>query len=269
MAETPEVVTAEVAPVAQGTAPAPAAPVSGETPPVATPEETKPPRTFTQEEVNSIVGREKARVERKLRNELRPAEPAKPEPVKPTVKPTPEKYASTEEYIEAVAEWKAGQIFEDRQRQFHEDRTKQANAKAAQDYAQREEVARVAYSDFDDVVYNPQVPITEAMAAAIQHSDRGPDLAYFLGKNPQEAARIAQYSPFLQAKELGRLEAKLPDRPAPAQTEAPAPIPAAKPTGGKPVYDTTDPRSTKHMSATDWINAERDRQRKNWEARNR
>ena len=110
------------------------------------------------------------------------------------------------------------------------------------------------------------------MAETIQASDIGPDVAYFLGANPKEADRISRLSPFLQAKEIGKIEAKLSDNPpAKKTTSAPAPIApvTARSTGGT-AYDTTDPRSIKTMSASEWIEAERNRQIRKWEAqRNR
>jgi len=139
-------------------------------------------------------------------------------------------------------------------------------------YHEREEQAREKYEDFEQVAYNPNLRITNVMAETIQASDIGPDLAYFLGTNPKEADRISRLSPILQAKEIGKIEAKLSDNPpAKKTTSAPAPIApvTARSTGGA-AYDTTDPRSIKTMSASEWIEAERQRQIRKWEAqRNR
>ena len=109
------------------------------------------------------------------------------------------------------------------------------------------------------------------MAQAVQASDAGPDIAYYLGSNPKEADRISRLSPILQAKEIGRLEAKIAsDVPVKRSTSAPAPIsPVTARTSGNPSYDTTDPRSTKTMTTSEWIEAERQRQTKKWQAQNR
>ncbi len=97
----------------------------------------------------------------------------------------------------------------------------------------------------------------------------GPDIAYFLGSNPKEADRISRLSPFLQAKEIGKIEAKVAASPPTKKpSSAPAPIqPVAARASGAPAYDTTDPRSIKAMSTSDWIAAERQRQVKAWEAK--
>ena len=136
----------------------------------------------------------------------------------------------------------------------------------------REEEARDRYDDFEQVAYNPNLPVTDYMAQAIQASDIGPEVIYHLGSNPKEAQRIANLPPILQAKEIGRLEAKLvADPPTKRTSTAPAPlapVTATRSSSG-PRYDTTDPRSTKSMSTSEWIEAERLRQIKKWEAQNR
>ena len=137
-------------------------------------------------------------------------------------------------------------------------------------YHDREEAARDKYYDFEQVAYNNALPITTVMAQTIQASELGPDIAYHLGSNPREAERISRLSPYLQAKEIGKIEAKLADSPAPVKktTSAPPPIkPVTAKGAGTPVYDTTDPRSISAMSASEWIERERQRQIKQWEAR--
>jgi hypothetical protein len=108
------------------------------------------------------------------------------------------------------------------------------------------------------------------MAQTIQASDVGPDIAYYLGSNPREADRISRMSPYLQAKEIGKIEAKLADSPIPVKKTSSAPPPikpvSAKGTSGSS-YETTDPRSVSAMSTSEWIERERQRQIKQWEAR--
>ena len=139
-------------------------------------------------------------------------------------------------------------------------------------YHDREEAARDKYDDFEMVAYNPNLPVTEAMAKAIQASDIGPDVLYHLGSNPKEAQRISRMDPILQAREIGKIEAQLGAAPPVKRTSnAPAPIaPVTARTTGSPAFDTTDPRSMKTMSTSEWIEAERLRQIKKYEAqRNR
>jgi hypothetical protein len=106
------------------------------------------------------------------------------------------------------------------------------------------------------------------MAQSIQASDIGPEVAYFLGSNPKEADRISRLPAILQAKEIGKIEVKLANSP-PVQKTSSAPTPITPVTArstGSPAYDTTDPRSTKTMTDSQWIEAERARQIKKLQA---
>jgi len=221
------------------------------------PKET--PKVFTQEDLDAAIGKRLAREQRKWEREQKQADAPKPVPVD-TVKP--EHFATTDEYVDALTTSKAQQIVE--QQQF---------AKQQQEllgnYHDKEEAAREKYEDFEQVAYNPKLPITDVMAQTIQASDNGPDIAYYLGTNPKEADRIARLQPFLQAKEIGRLEAKVASEPVTKRTSsAPAPISPVTARGGQSgSFDTTDPRSIKTMTTSQWIEAERARQVKKLEAR--
>jgi hypothetical protein len=78
-------------------------------------------------------------------------------------------------------------------------------------------------------------------------------------------------SPLSQAKEIGKIEAKLAsDPPVRKTTSAPSPIsPVTARSSGAPSHDTTDPRSIKTMTTSQWIEADRKRQVKKWEAQHR
>lgn len=206
-----------------------------------------PPKTFTQEELDEIVARRVAKAERAMRREQQP---------KPVI---PEAYdgdgvpLSPEEIIRKHEQAKQGETLREA-------------------YFEREEAALEKYDDFQQVAYNPSLPVSETMARAIQASDDGPDVLYWLGSNPKEATRISRIAdPVLQAKEIGKIEARLADNPpAPRTSKAPAPLaPVTPSSNGKTVYDTTDPRSIDTMSTSQWIEADRQRQLKKLEAKRR
>jgi hypothetical protein len=230
-----------------------------DTPPEPTPTEAS--KTFTQEELDAIVGKRLAREQRKWEREQ--AQKAKSQPV-PTEPLKADDFADAPSYADALAERKAQELLAKRDAEAERQATLDA-------YHDREEEARNKYDDFEQVAYNPKLPVTETMAQTIQASDNGPDVIYYLGSNPKEAERIARLSPLLQAREIGKIEAKLGDNPPAKKTStAPAPIaPVTARTSGAPAYDTTDPRSVKAMSTSDWIEAERLRQIKKYEANRR
>jgi hypothetical protein len=103
----------------------------------------------------------------------------------------------------------------------------------AETWTKKVEAASGRYSDFHDVATRSDLPITPVMAEAIADSDIGPDVAYYLGKNPAEAARIAALSPAKQAREIGRLEARVDaDLKAASRQQSSAPPPPSTLKGG-------------------------------------
>ena len=99
----------------------------------------------------------------------------------------------------------------------------------AQNWADQETEARTRYADYDAVARNPSVPITEAMVQVMVQSEMGPDIAYYLGSNPAEAARIARMQPLEMARQMGMIEARVSLPRAPKQTQAPDPVSPVKP----------------------------------------
>jgi hypothetical protein len=183
-------------------------------------------KVFTQGELDAAIGKRLAREQRKWEREQKQAEAPKPVPVEQVL---PDQFTTTEEYVEALTTSKAQQIVQ--QQQFEQQRQELLGG-----YHDKEEVARDKYEDFEQVAYNPKLPITDVMAQTIQASDNGPDIAYYLGTNPKEADRISRLVPLLQAKEIGRLEAKIASEPVTKRTSsAPAPISPVTPrNGGRP-----------------------------------
>lgn len=220
------------------------------------PVEAQPVKAFTQEELDAAIGKRLAREQRKWERERVVAAPVV------AADPRPEQFDSTESYADALAMKKAEQLLYERDVQRQQTEVLGA-------YHDREEEARNKYDDFEQVAYNPSLKITTVMAQTIQSSDIGPDVAYYLGANPKEADRISRLAPYVQAKEIGRIEAKLALEPMVKKTSsAPPPFtPVTASSKGASTYDTTDPRSIKSMSTSEWIAADRARQVKKMEAR--
>lgn len=230
-------------------------------PAVETPEAEKPVKTFTQEELDAAIGKRLAREQRKWEREQAMRQ-AQAMPQLPAEIPPMEQFESPDAYAEALAYKKAQELIQQREMQ-------RQHAEILSAYSEREEVAAEKYADFKQVAYGDHVRITQVMADTIRASEVGPDVAYYLGSNPSEAAKIADLPPFLQAKEIGRLEAKLlSNPPVKKTTSAPPPIAPVTARGGNTAaYDTTDPRSVKTMSTSEWIEADRQRLLKKLEAR--
>jgi hypothetical protein len=217
------------------------------------PVEVSEAKSFSQEELDAAIGKRLAREQRKWERDR---------PQAPVVVPPIEQFETVDAYADALALKKAEQLLVERD-------NKKQQSDILEAYHEKEEDARTKYDDFEQVAYNPSIRITPMMAEAIQSSEAGPDVAYYLGANPKEAERISRLSPISQAKEIGKLEAKLvSDPPVKRTSSAPAPItPVTAKSSGSPAYDTTDPRSMKTMTTTEWINAERARQVKKQESK--
>jgi len=219
------------------------------------PEEKEPTKekTFTQAELEAELGKRLARQQRKFeREQLAQAELP---PLKLTTTLKADDFATTEDYVDALATERAEAIITHK-----EAHTRILTADDA--YHDRVEAVLEKYPDFKEVAYNNAVRITGEMAEVIRGSESGPEIAYHLGKNPEEALRISKLTPLAQAVELGKLEltvkTKKPEKQISKTPDPIKPVHGAAPS--TPSYDTTDPRSTKGVSASDWIM--RDRQRR-------
>jgi hypothetical protein len=222
--------------------------------------ETQPAKTFSQEELDAAIGKRLAREQRKWEREQTQRQ-SEQQTLQAAPAASADQFESTEAYAQALALQKAEELIAKR------DQARQ-QSQVLESYHDLEEEARSKYDDFEQVAYNPKLPVTNVMAETIQSSEIGPELAYYLGSNPKEAERISRMTPLSQAKEIGKIEAKLVSAPPVKKTtSAPAPIsPVTARSSGAPAYDTTDPRSTKTMSASEWIDAERARQLKKMQA---
>ena len=225
--------------------------------------ETQPAKTFSQEELDAAIGKRLAREQRKWERDQANRQ-SEQQILRAAPTATADQYESTEAYADALAYQKAEELIAKRE-------AAKQQSQVLESYHDLEEEARGKYDDFEQVAYNPKLPITNVMTETIQSSEIGPELAYYLGSNPKEADRISRMTPLSQAKEIGKIEAKLASNPPVKKTtSAPAPIsPVTARSSGAPALDTTDPRSIKSMTTSQWIEAERARQIKKMQLQNR
>jgi hypothetical protein len=151
----------------------------------------------------------------------------------------PQDYRAPEDYTRAIAEQAAREIGAGvlaRQAAQAQDLA----ARAAQDaWSETTAEFRQRVPDFDAVAHNPSLAVTPIMADAIRESNRGAEIAYYLGKNPAEAAQIAALPPVSQATAIARLENRLGAN-AVSVSRAPQPVRTLSGRGGsagKPLED--------------------------------
>jgi hypothetical protein len=175
----------------------------------------------------------KAAAERAEQRRLKIIEAGKSE--KP---PAEDEFSDYAEFVAAKAVWTAEQRTNQRQAQEFEAEANEARQKAQQIEAVEQQIvnqvwservteAKGRYADFEAVALAPDVPITPAIAEMLKQSEKGADLAYWLGMNKAAAAELAtlsKTSPTQAAFHLGRLEASL-TAPAPrVKSQTPEPI---------------------------------------------
>lgn len=174
----------------------------------------------------------------------------KPEPVAPAQpqgEPKLEQFQTYEEYVSALADYKADQKlrqFEEQIRQREQQTQQQAKL---QEFQGRLQAAKTEMPDFDEVALNPSLPVSDTMAELIREMDDGPRVLYALGKSPDVAARIASLPPTLAAVELGRFAVKASLPQPKTVTNAPPPV---NPLSGGMGSKTADPDK---MTADEWL----------------
>lgn len=161
----------------------------------------------------------------------KPAEPVKPADDEPKIAD----FETYDDFIVAKAEWKTEQKAKAKEAEATKAKEAEKAAEVHKTFAERVEAAKERFDDFEEVAFRRDYPVTPLMVDAIRESEHGPDIAYWLGKNPDEAKRIAGLSPLAQAKAIGRLEARFdkedapePVKPPPPKTRSEAPKPPAK-----------------------------------------
>lgn len=197
--------------------------------------EQQPEKTFTQAELDEIVQKRISKLERKMERQRIEAETrakvtqelqARPEPAQE--KPTVDKFATYDEYLEAIADWKAEQKFLEIQQREKNKETEAKQKSESQRVTERQteliEAGERKYDDFEDVVKSDKNEYSRAAYLAILESDKPEEIVYYLAKNPDEAAKLAQLPAYAQAKEIGKLEDKLSAKKPVKTSNAPKPI---------------------------------------------
>jgi hypothetical protein len=180
-----------------------------------------------------------------------------PEPVKPKEATAPKvgDFETYEAWVEAAADYRAEKRFNELKQQ-DEQRTAQERERTAAETrraAYEKQVANIEerYPDYHDVT--AEMPVTRSMAEFLLEHEKGTDIAYYLGKNPDEAMRIINLPPVRQGFELAKLEAKIvtPSSQVRTTTTAPEPINPVRPRERAP---TTSPSKMSMEEYATWRN---------------
>ena len=203
-----------------------------------------PQRTFTQEDFDRVVTRERAKAERRAERlgyeramreaaerQLQPRTAPEPDAsARVQGRPTPDQFKDWDAYNEALVEWKVADKLQAERIADREAR------KAAEEQAhERALLSSLSkgfekYEDFEDAIRRPEGLSKSMVEACLEQDDVGIDVLYFLGTNPQESNRISKLSTRQQVLAIEKIASDLKAPPKP--TTAPAPIQPNAGSGG-------------------------------------
>jgi hypothetical protein len=136
-------------------------------------------------------------------------------------KPTPDKFSTYEEYVEALTDWKTDQKLAIARKAEAAEAQKRAEGEQKQSRAKEwvasEAEAREAHADYDDAIQEAAEAIKEGKLpaisdqtfAAIMETDSKAAILYHLAKNRADLERLASAPASRVMFELGKIEAKL------------------------------------------------------------
>lgn len=175
-------------------------------------------------------------------------------------KPSPDKYETHAEYVEALTDWKLEQRLKEREAKQEQAKVMSEQEKLVQTYAEKAKTFAEKTEDFQDTLEAvDHIPLSPAVQRLILKS--GPELAYALAKDPEEYARINRLSPIDAAEAVGELKARLVSSKAPEAktetkklTQAPNPIEPVSGGQAKVAKSLDDP----NLSFTDYVKLRRE-----------
>lgn len=190
-------------------------------------EESATPAETRQETDDSAKGLQAALIaERRKRQQLEAEfqqwrQQQQPQPKQDDAAPDPAAFENNpQEYWRQLARYEARQELAAAVQQAQQAQQQQQENERIASVKQRLDAAvtigQQKYRDFDAVINGGLAPfLNDAMREEIAASDVGHEVAYWLGKNPGEAARIAALDARALAREVVKLEAKVTAAPKP------------------------------------------------------
>jgi len=163
-------------------------------------------------------------------------------------------------YLFGVAEKRAAKAAENVARsslsEFH---AQQERDRTSRQFRAREAQFASNVKDYSQVAYS--APISDGVAEIVMSMDDGPEIAYYLGKNPDIAQSLSQLPPYLAGVELGRIANGIQSEKSKAsRTASKAPAPTPKVEGRDPgQHVTSTDASSDKLSVEEWVALERKR----------
>jgi hypothetical protein len=122
--------------------------------------------------------------------------------------PKAEEFETYEEFTKALGKWSVRQEFKELQAQDAKEAEQEERKEIWNAYCERSDEARKVHDDFDEVISRDN-PLPQAAMLAIIELDNGPEVAYYLAKNPEIRKGLLGLSPLKAVAEVGRVSAIL------------------------------------------------------------
>jgi hypothetical protein len=173
-------------------------------------------------------------------------------------RPKADAFESHDDYLEALADWKADQKIQKLETKRREEDVKSHQQKRVDRYVEQVKAFEKENKDFKEVMEDVNdVPMSLAVQEAILGSDKGPELAYNLAKDREFFEKVCQMPPLEAARAIGRFEAALEKAdslpPAKKTTDAPKPI---KTVSKSTAVSTKDPGEMDYQEFKKWREAQ-------------
>jgi hypothetical protein len=120
----------------------------------------------------------------------------------PMVKPERNRFATDEQYNEALIDFKVAEKMPQVQKQLE-------NGSIEQQFSKNEEALRAEIEDYDDIISERIEFPHQSTIDAIVSSEMGPRIRYYLGTHPEETEALLGMNATSAARQIGKIEAKL------------------------------------------------------------
>lgn len=171
--------------------------------------------------------------------EQKPPEAPVPQKTKPTLESCG---FDNDKFVEELSAWKAKEAI----REYESEKERAQVNKKIKDYFEK---GKVKYDDFEEVVKD--VPVSQPMVEILQNSEVMDDMAYYLGKHPDEARKIASMSPMAAIREMLKIEGKISMKPK-QTSKAPEPI--------TPIISGSGSTKETELSNEEWVRMQNEKE---------
>ena len=140
--------------------------------------------------------------------------------------PDPNKfYEDPLAYVQQTSQFSVHQARQQWEQEQAAARAQEEQARVAASFREKSQAFAVEHEDFEDVLFSvPEDLLPEDLARNIIAHERGPELAYHLGKNLGELAQLASVAPQYQRYAIDAIAARLESRTTAPPPEVPNPV---------------------------------------------